>query len=275
VFGFGRKGSSYKIAKLQSYQLQITNYKFSMPSTRSIEVLATAADLFHAAAEEFIGVARTAIGAQGRFTVALSGGSTPKALYSLLAANYADFAWNRIFLFFGDERHVPPTDPDSNYRMVNESLLTKIAIPAENVFRVPAENPDAAAAASDYEARLRRFFELKPGEFPRFDLILLGVGPDGHTASLFPDSPALDEQSRLVVANWVAKFNTHRITFTFPVLNRSAEVMFMASGADKADMLHKVLEAKNTPPLPSQRVQPSDGKLLWMLDEAAAAKLTR
>jgi 6-phosphogluconolactonase len=186
-------------------------------------------------------------------------------------------------LFFGDERHVPPTDPDSNYRMVNESLLTKIAIPAENVFRVPAENPDAAAAASDYEARLRRFFELspgdqsgdRPGEFPRFDLILLGMGPDGHTASLFPDSPALDEQSRLVVANWVAKFNTHRITFTFPVLNRAAEVMFMASGADKADMLHQVLEGKSAPPLPSQRVQPSDGRLLWMLDEAAAAKLTR
>jgi 6-phosphogluconolactonase len=251
-----------------------------MPLTQSIEVLATAADLFHAAAEEFVRAARTAIGAQGRFTVALSGGSTPKALYSLLATNYAGFAWNRIFLFFGDERHVPPTDPESNYRMVNESLLTKIAIPAENVFRVPAENPDAAAAAAEYETQLRRFFEiksgeLKPGEFPRFDLILLGLGPDGHTASLFPDSAALTEESRLVVANWVAKFNAHRITFTFPVLNRAAEVMFLASGADKADMVRQVLEGKNTPPLPSQRVQPSDGKLLWMLDEAAAAKLTR
>jgi 6-phosphogluconolactonase len=106
-------------------------------------------------------------------------------------------------------------------------------------------------------------------------LILLGMGPDGHTASLFPDSAALEELSRLVVANWVAKFNTSRITFTFPVLNRAAEVMFMASGSDKADMLHQVLEAKNTPPLPSQRVQPSDGKLLWMLDDAAAAKLSR
>jgi len=246
-----------------------------MPSTRTIEVLATAADLFHGAAEEFARAARAAIGAQGRFAVALSGGSTPKGLYSLLAASYADFAWNRVFLFFGDERHVPPTEADSNYRMVKESLLTKIAIPAENVFRVPAENPDAAAAAADYEAQLRRFFELRPGEFPRFDLILLGMGPEGHTASLFPDSLALDEQSRLVVANWVAKLNTHRITFTFPVLNRAAEVMFMASGADKADILHQVLEGKSIPPLPSQRVQPSDGKVLWMLDEAAAAKLTR
>jgi 6-phosphogluconolactonase len=246
-----------------------------MASTRSIEVLANATDLFHAAAEEFVRAARTAIGAQGRFSVALSGGSTPKALYSLLAANYADFAWNRVFLFFGDERHVPPTDSESNYRMVQESLLSKITIPAENVFRVPAENPDADAAASEYEARIRRFFELKPGEFPRFDLILLGMGPDGHTASLFPDSPALDEQTRVVVANWVAKFNTHRITFAFPVLDHAAEVLFMASGVDKADMVRQVLEGKNTPPLPAQRVQPSDGKLLWMLDEAAAAKLTR
>jgi 6-phosphogluconolactonase len=246
-----------------------------MPSTRTIEVLPTAADLFHAAAEEFISVGRSAIGAQGRFTVALSGGSTPKALYSLLATNYATFPWNRVFLFFGDERHVPPTDPESNYRMVNEALLTKITIPSENVFRVPGENPDALAAAADYEAQLRRFFALKPSEFPRFDLILLGVGPDGHTASLFPDSEALEEKTRLVVANWVAKFNTHRITFTFPVLNDANEVMFMATGTDKADMLHQILEGKNTPPLPSQRVQPSEGKLLWMLDEAAAAKLAR
>jgi 6-phosphogluconolactonase len=246
-----------------------------MPPTRSIEVLATAADLYHAAAEEFLRVARTAIGAQGRFTVALSGGSTPKALYSLLASNYANFAWNRVFMFFGDERHVPPTDPESNYRMVQESLLSKITIPPENVFRVPAENPDADAAAADYESQLRKFFELKPNEFPRFDLILLGMGPDGHTASLFPDSAALEEKSRLVVANWVEKFKTHRITFTFPVLNRAAEIVFLASGPDKAEILHQVLEGKNSPPLPSQQVQPSDGKLLWMLDEPAAAKLAR
>ncbi|MGO8986903.1 MAG: 6-phosphogluconolactonase [Terriglobales bacterium] len=249
-----------------------------MPSAQSIEIFATPSDLFHAAAEEFIRAARSAIGAQGRFAVALSGGSTPKALYSLLAANYATFAWNRVFLFFGDERHVPPTDSESNYRMVNETLLSKLSIPAENVFRVHAENPDAAAAAADYEAQLRSFFGLRSGvrpvELPRFDLILLGMGPDGHTASLFPESDALGEESRLVVANWVAKFNTHRITLTFPVLNHAAEVIFMASGADKAEILRQVLEEKNTPPLPSQRVQPTDGKLLWMLDQAASAKLS-
>ncbi len=250
-----------------------------MPSTREIEVLATAADLYHAAAEEFVRAARAAIGAQGRFTVALSGGSTPKALYSLLAANYANFAWDRVFLFFGDERHVPPTDAESNYRMVNESLLTKIKIPPENVFRVKAENSDAAAAAADYETQLRKFFDLKAGvqneEFPRFDLILLGVGPDGHTASLFPGSDGLKEKSRLVIANWVEKFKTFRISFTFPVLNNASEVMFMAAGADKADIVSQVLEGKNATEFPSQQIQPSDGKLLWMLDEAAAAKLAR
>jgi len=246
-----------------------------MPPIRTIEVKATAADLYRAAAEEFVRAGRVAIGLQGRFTVALSGGSTPKALYSLLAAEYHGFDWKHTFLFFGDERHVAPTGAESNYRMVNESLFTKIAIPSENVFRVHAENPDAAAAAKSYEAQLRQFFELAPGEFPRFDLILLGVGPDGHTASLFPGSTALNEQARLVVANWVAKFNTHRITFTFPVLNHAAEVMFIACGADKADMLKQVLESNNYPPFPSQRVRPSDGQLLWMLDEAAAARLRR
>ena len=246
-----------------------------MAPTREIEVFPTAADLFHAAAEEFSGVGRRAIGAQGRFTVALSGGSTPRSLYSLLASSYADFPWARTYFFFGDERHVPPTDPESNYRMVHESLFSKVAIPAQNIFRVKSENFDAAAAAADYEAQLRKFFELKPNEFPRFDLILLGMGPDGHTASLFPDSEGLKEQSKLVIANWVEKFKTHRISFTFPVLNKAGEVIFLASGTDKSEMLREVLEGKHTPPLPAQQVLPSNGRLLWMLDEPAATKLKR
>lgn len=246
-----------------------------MPSTRMIQILPSPADLFHAGAEEFVGAGKAAITTRGRFTVALSGGSTPKSLYSLLAAQHASFDWDRTFLFFGDERHVPPDHPDSNYRMVNEALLTKISIPAENVFRVKTENPDAAAAALEYENELRRFFALKSGEFPRFDLILLGMGPDGHTASLFPGSEGLKEQSRLVIANWIEKFNTYRITFSFPVLNHAAQVMFLASGRDKADMVRQVLEGRYTPPYPSQQVQPIDGTLLWMLDEAAAAKLSR
>jgi 6-phosphogluconolactonase len=245
-----------------------------MSPTRDIQVFPTAANLFHAAAEEFMRVARTAIGAQGRFTVALAGGSTPKGLYTLLASNYTGFAWNRVFLFFGDERHVPPTDAESNYGMVNETLLLKIQIPGENVFRVLAENSDASAAASDYESKIRKFFQLKGGEFPRFDLILLGMGPDGHTASLFPDSAGLNDQHHIVIANWVEKFKQDRITFTFPVLNRAAEILFLVSGADKANVLAQILKGES-PALPSQLVQPSDGNLLWMIDEAAAAKLPR
>jgi 6-phosphogluconolactonase len=246
-----------------------------MPATREIEVFPTAADLFHAAAEEFSRVGRQAIGAQGRFTVALSGGSTPKSLYSLLATSYPDFPWARTYFFFGDERHVPPTDPESNYRMVNEALFSKAAIPAQNVFRVKAEYPEAAATAADYEAQLRKFFELKPNQLPHFDLILLGLGPDGHTASLFPDSEGLKENSKMVIANWVEKFKTHRISFTFPVLNNAGEVVFLASGPDKAEMVHEILEGKRTPPLPAQRVRPPNGRLLWMLDESAASKLKR
>lgn len=245
-----------------------------MTCIRIVEVLPTSAGLFHAAAEEFVRLGRTAIAERGRFTVALSGGSTPRSLYSLLAQQHADFAWSKTFLFFGDERHVPPDHPDSNYRMVKEALLAKIQIPAENIYRVQAEMPDAGAAAVHYEKELRSFFKLAPGEFPYFDLILLGLGPDGHTASLFPDSEGLKEQSRLVIANWVEKFNTNRITFTFPVLNHTADVMFLASGADKATMVREILEGSRTPPFPAQLVQP-EGRLVWMLDEAAAAQLTR
>jgi 6-phosphogluconolactonase len=249
-----------------------------MPTTRTVKILATPADLFRAAAEEFTRLGSEAIAARGRFTVALSGGSTPKSLYSLLAADYPGFDWSRTFLFFGDERHFPPGDADSNYRMVNESLLSKISIPAANVFRVKAENPDAAAAAADYEAQMQKFFALSPGQFPRFDLILLGLGPDGHTASLFPGSDGLKEQSKLVIANWVEKFKTHRISFTFPVLNNGREVMFLASGPDKADMVQQALEGssvggKSARPYPAQQVQLVNGRLLWMLDEAAAQKL--
>jgi 6-phosphogluconolactonase len=245
-----------------------------MTCIRIVEVLPTPDGLFRASAEEFVRVGRGAIAERGRFTVALSGGSTPRSLYSLLAKEHADFDWNRTFLFFGDERHVPPDHAESNYRMVNEALLSKVRIPAGNVYRVAAENPDPSAVASNYEEKLRAFFKLSSGEFPHFDLILLGLGPDGHTASLFPDSAGLKEQSRLVIANWVEKFKTHRITFTFPVLNHAADVMFLSSGANKANMVHQILEGHQTPPFPAQQVQP-EGRLVWMLDEDAAAELHR
>src|SRR5258706_16016532 len=148
-----------------------------MPCIRIINVVPPPANLFHSAAEEFVRIGRAAIAQRGRFTVALSGGSTPRSLYSLLAKDYANFSWSQTFIFFGDERHVPPDHPDSNYRMVNEALLSKAPIPVENVYRVKAEVSDAATAASDYEDKLRGFFKLGPGQFPHFDLILLGLGP--------------------------------------------------------------------------------------------------
>jgi 6-phosphogluconolactonase len=238
--------------------------------------LTTPQDLFQAAAEEVIRSATDAVAQRGRFTIALSGGSTPRNLYTLIAANASTtLPWDQMFFFWGDERHVPPDSPDSNYRMAKEALLSKIPIPAANIFPIPAENPDASAAAETYEQTLQKFFAVAPGEFPRFDLILLGMGPDGHTASLFPETAALQEKSRLVVANWVEKLGSSRITFTLPLLNAARCVAFLVSGADKAAALHEVLEG-NAPAekYPSRLVQPRDGKLIWFVDRAAASGLS-
>jgi 6-phosphogluconolactonase len=244
----------------------------------SVEVrrLTTPQDLFQAAADEVLRTATNAVAQRGRFVMSLAGGSTPRNLYTLIAANAsATLPWDKMFFFWGDERHVPPHDPESNYRMVNETLLSKVPIPPANIFRVPTENPDAAAAAESYEQTSRKFFELAPGELPRFDLILLGMGPDGHTASLFPETAALQEKSRLVVANWVEKLKTHRITLTLPVLNASRSVVFLVSGIDKASALREVLEG-NAPAekYPSKLVRPTDGKLIWFVDRAAASELS-
>jgi 6-phosphogluconolactonase len=241
-----------------------------------IRTLTTPQELFAAAAEEVIRAATDAVAQRGRFTIALSGGSTPRSLFNLLATNARTvLPWDRMFFFWGDERHVPPTDPDSNYKMAEETMLSKIPVAAGNVFRIAAENPDAAAAAESYEKTLQKFFALQPGGFPRFDLILLGMGPDGHTASLFPGSAGLQEKSRLVIANWVDKFKTHRLTFTLPVLNAAACVAFLVSGTDKAPALHAVLES-DAPgeQYPSKLVRPTDGKLIWLIDRAAASQLT-
>jgi 6-phosphogluconolactonase len=245
-------------------------------SSAEIRTLTTPQELSAAAAEEVVRAANESVAQRGRFTIALSGGSTPKNLHTLLATNArTSLPWDRTFFFWGDERHVPPTDPESNYRMAEETLLSKIPVAAANVFRIPAENPDAAAAAEAYEQTLRKFFALQPGQFPRFDLILLGMGPDGHTASLFPGSAALQEKSRLVVANWVEKFKTNRITLTLPVLNAAYCVAFLVSGTEKAAALRAALEG-NAPgeQYPSKLVRPTDGKLIWLVDRAAASGLS-
>ncbi len=203
--------------------------------------------------------------------MALAGGSTPRSVYSLLAENQK-LPWENIFVFFGDERHVPPTDAESNFRMAQESLLSKVPIPERNIFRVAGEL-DADTAAAQYEQQLLQFFHLSPKEWPRFDLIMLGMGPDGHTASLFPGSPALQESQRLVVANWVEKFKSYRITFTFPVLNQAAEVMFLVSGESKAEVLKGALKGPDKNLYPCQRVKPENGRLLWIVDKPAARLL--
>jgi 6-phosphogluconolactonase len=244
-----------------------------MPSPPEIRILKSSQELFEAAAAEFVVQASEAVRAQGRFTVALSGGSTPKSLYRLLATT-PSLPWDKICLFWGDERHVPPDHADSNYRMAHEVLLSKVPVRPENIFRIHAEEKDAEAAAWQYEQTLKQFFHLSSGKFPRFDLILLGLGADGHTASLFPESSALNERHRLVVANWVERFKTHRITFTFPVLNAAACVIFLASGPDKAPILHQVLEDSSAH-LPSQQVRPNNGRLVWLVDSEAAGALSR
>ncbi|HEY3205063.1 MAG TPA: 6-phosphogluconolactonase [Thermoanaerobaculia bacterium] len=234
--------------------------------------------LARAAAVEFTTRAQAAVRARNRFAVALAGGSTPQRLYRLLADPSAPFhaqiPWEKTHLFWGDERHVPPEDPQSNYRLVREVLLSRVSMPAGNVHRIEAERPDAAEVALAYEQELRRFFVLAPGEAPRLDLVLLGMGSDGHTASLFPGTTALEERERLVAAPWVPRFNAYRITLTLPVFNRAAGVVFLVSGEDKAATLRAVFDegsARNG--LPCQRIRPLEGDLLWLVDRAAARLL--
>jgi 6-phosphogluconolactonase len=244
-----------------------------MAAGPQVRVFGSPQELFHGAAEKFCEVGNRAIAGRDKFTVALSGGSTPRGLHQELITNFVSkLPWNKVFFFLGDERHVPPDSPDSNYRMANETLLSKLPIAPGQVFRVAAELPDAYAVATAYEETLRNFFHLTPDSFPRFDFVLLGMGPDGHTASLFPGTAALEEWQRLFVANWVEELKTFRLTVTYPVLNHAASVMFLINGDGKADMAQKALKDPSAN-LPCQRVRPVDGELLWYLDKGAAAKL--
>ena len=242
------------------------------PETR---VLADGAALARAAAEEVVRIANEAVAARGKFTLALAGGSTPKALYSLLAGDsqlHAAMPWTRTHCFWSDERHVAPDSAESNFRMANETMLAHVPVPHEHIHRVRSEEPHAARAAEEYERTLRTVFG---GEaMPRFDLILLGMGTDGHTASLFPNTSALTEKQHWVMANWVPKLNTWRVTFTAPLINNAANVLFLVAGADKAEPLHSVLKGVRQPEqYPSQLVQPSAGRLLWLVDVAAGQSL--
>ncbi|HUB67228.1 MAG TPA: 6-phosphogluconolactonase [Candidatus Methylacidiphilales bacterium] len=247
-------------------------------SEESRYVYPTAEELAAAAAFDLTRLAQRSVVANGLFTIALSGGSTPRALYTLMATDpaYRNFPWDKTHLFFGDERHVPPNHPDSNYLMVKNSLLSAGLVPEANVHRIHGELPDAHQAAADYDVEMRTFFteDKRLNGFPRFDVILLGMGPDGHTASLFPGSKGLEEKERWVIANPIEQFKRDRITFTYPVLNSARIVYLLVAGPDKTTMLYNVwVEYRHKPRYPVQFVQPVDGMKIWLMDKVAAQKL--
>ena len=242
-----------------------------------LRILPDAEALDDAVAERFLHFAWEAIAVHGRFAVALAGGSTPRGAYERIATTWqkapgGPLDWGRVHLFWGDERHVPADDPRSNYRMTKEALISRVPIPPQNVHPVPTALPDPHEAANVYEREIRDFFRPEANDLPRFDLILLGMGADGHVASLFPDSEALHAKNRLVVADRVPKLDTLRITLTFPVLNHAANVIVLVSGREKSATLRRVIQGPHTPPLlPAEGLQPDDGSLLWMADRDAAS----
>ena len=239
----------------------------------AIRVLPDPAALAEAAARQIVEAAQEAMDARGLFSLALSGGSTPRDLHLKLAnPPFRDeIRWERVHVFFGDERCVPPDDPQSNYRMAEETLLSRVPIPREQVHRMRGELPPEEAAQA-YEQELRDFFKSDP---PRLDVILLGMGDNGHTASLFPGLTAVHEQQRWVIAEYVAEVGMWRITLTPVVINLARRVIFLVAGAAKASMLKRVLQGPFIPDaLPAQIVRPSPGEAEWLVDSAAAAELT-
>lgn len=232
-----------------------------------------AGTLAREAARFFAARAQQAVAERGMFYVALSGGSTPRALFEVLAgAPFRDQVdWSRTQVFFGDERFVPADSPESNYRMANETLLSRVPIPERFVHRVATEDMTPEEAAALYDEGIRRVFRVGLSEAPQFDLILLGLGPDGHTASLFPGSMALNVRDTLVVANFVEKMDSWRITFTYPLINAARCDAFLVQGREKAERVRQALAGQAD--LPAAHVQPAQGELIWLLDDEAAAEL--
>jgi len=240
-------------------------------------VLAGAEELAVAGAERFAAVASAAVATRGLARVAISGGNTPRTMFQMLADRgqpyFAQVPWDRLHLFWVDERCVPPAHEESNYRMTDEAMLSHVPLPAAQVHRMEGElDPEAAAAR--YEAAIRGAFRLEGAETPVFDLVLLGMGDDGHTASLFPHTAALHEMGRIVIANHVPQKDAWRITLTWPVIDRGREVAFLIEGEAKAQVVHDVfLGAYDPESKPSQLIRPASGRLTLLLDAAAASML--
>lgn len=247
------------------------------PVTVTYEVFPSSAARALASAQLFARKVQEAVATRGVARVAISGGSTPVPTFELLADPSQPFLstipWDKLFLYWVDERCVPPTHPDSNYGVAKKVLLDKVPLPEANIFRMEGElEPEEAAAK--YESYLRNSMKLEGAESPAFDLVALGMGDDGHTASLFPHTDGLNAIGQLVIANHVPQKDTWRISLTWPVINQAREVVFEVEGAKKTDVLAEVLTGPRDPErLPSQLIRPSNGKLLFLLDEAAAAKL--
>jgi len=240
-------------------------------------VVPDAATLAERAAQYFVEMVGEAVAGRGRARIAISGGSTPRATFQLLADPNQPWRsrmpWNDLELYWVDERCVGPDDADSNYRMTREALLDHVPLTPEQIHRIEGEL-EPQVAADKYESELRGSFRLEGAQIPRFDLVALGMGPDGHTASLFPHTAALHEMSRIVTANHVPQMDTWRITLTWPVINAARSVFFLIAGADKAGILNEVLTGPRDPErLPSQLIWPSSGILTLILDKAAAALL--
>ena len=230
--------------------------------------------LNYAAAQRWVQLAEAAISARGKFHIALSGGSTPRALYRRLAnPDFANrIAWDRVHVYFGDERTVAPEHADSNYRMAKEALLNHVPIPPTQIYRMEGESADPHEAATQYARLLSSKLPMSAQGIVQFDLLLLGVGPDGHIASLFPGTPVLHERARLVEAVFVEKFDSWRITLTLPVIDQARHVLILVSGESKASIMREVFGARTTPPYPVQLINPQ-GVLEWYLDQAAASLL--
>jgi 6-phosphogluconolactonase len=241
-----------------------------------VRVYPNPTEVARAMARFFIDYAWQSIARDGQFMVALSGGHTPQMLFEFLASPEfrGQVDWAKVHVFWSDERAVPPTHPDSNYGMARRELLIRVPIPEANVHRMEAEKANIGRAAHDYEEVLRRYLELDDRGFPRFHLILLGMGTEGHTASLFPGARVTRQTSRWVSTPSVAKLNARRMTLTLPVLDAAQRVNFLVVGAEKAEILRAVLETKPEPPYPAQLVQPRNGSRMFLVDEAAAALLT-
>lgn len=240
-----------------------------------ITVIETARGLASKLASDIVNIAVKQVAEKGQFTMVLSGGSTPRPIYEQLAKAPLKYEmpWKKCFFFFGDERCVPRTSEESNFRMVNEALFERVPVRSTNYFALALQDSDPEESAMLYEEEICDFFDLGEEGFPRFDLVLLGLGDDGHTASLFPETAALKETQRICVENYVKKFDAHRITLTYPAINNARHVIFAVSGAGKAQVLARILGDEKEVSYPALGINPQAGDLKWYLDRDAASQL--